>query len=221
MIRWIQRIGLTMACTLALSLSTVRAGEQAVARCPIMGEPVNLSVSTPTDDGPVFFCCKGCIKKYTANPGKYADAVAKQRKALAKRPKVQTTCPISGKPVDKKVFTEYNGKKVYFCCEDCISRFNEAPDKHKKALANSYTYQTKCPVMGGSINPKSFSILPTGEKIYYCCPGCENKLLADPAKYAPKLAAQGIVIDVNKLKEKAAPGHEGHDHSGHGDHDGH
>ena len=54
--------------------------------------------------------------------------------------------------------------------------------------------------MGGEIDPKSSTVLPTGETIYYCCKGCAKKLLADPGKYAPKLASQGVHINVSKIK---------------------
>lgn len=183
-----------------------------------MGEAVNLSVSTATDDGPVFFCCKGCIRKYKAEPAKYAAKVAAQRKALADRPRVQVTCPVSKEPVNQKVFIEQEGRKVYFCCEDCVKEYKADPGKHKVALANSYSYQTKCPVMGEPINPKASTTLSTGETIYYCCKRCDKKLLADPAKYDKNLLAQGIHIDW----EKAKATHGGHDdHGGHGGHDDH
>jgi YHS domain-containing protein len=222
--------GMAMVVALGAGLSVAVADEQGhqgsgqkgeatpLPLCPVMGEPVDFSASVATDDGPVYFCCKNCIEKYQANPAKYAEKVAAQRKALADRPKVQVTCPVTGKPVDPNMFTEYQGKKVYFCSSACISRFKGNPDKYRARLANSYTYQTKWPVMGGDISPKAFSVLPTGQKIYYCCPGCEKKLLADPAKYAPKLAAQGINIDPAKITGAKAGGkgehhgHEGHDH---------
>ncbi len=35
-----------------------------------------------------------------------------------------------GNPIDKSVFTEYKGKKVYFCCPACIEEFNKDPDKY-------------------------------------------------------------------------------------------
>lgn len=45
-----------------------------------------------------------------------------------------TTCPIMGDPIDKNVFTTYEGKKVYFCCEDCIPKFKKNPGKYLTAL---------------------------------------------------------------------------------------
>ena len=185
-------------------------------KCPVTGEPVNLAVSVSTDDGPVFFCCEGCVKKYKASPDKYAAKVAAQRAALAKLARVQVTCPVTGEPIDGKTSIEYKGEKVSFCCPGCVDKFKADPDKYKTALANSYTYQTKCPVMGGDIDPKSFTTLAGGQKIYFCCPACEKKLFDDPAKYASNLEAQGYKFNPEQLK----PAKEGNDH-GHGDAHGH
>lgn len=47
----------------------------------------------------------------------------------------QTTCPVmDGNPIDKNVFVEYKGKKVYFCCEDCKATFDKDPEKYVKDL---------------------------------------------------------------------------------------
>ena len=32
--------------------------------------------------------------------------------------------------IDKNVHTEYKGKKVYFCCSDCIEGFKKNPEKY-------------------------------------------------------------------------------------------
>jgi len=197
-------------------------------KCPVMDEPVDFFAKTMTSDGPVYFCCKDCIKKFDSHPDKYVKQVAEQRKTLAKLPKVQVTCPVSGKLVDEKTFIEKDGKKIFFCCKGCISKYAKAPGKYAARLADSFSYQTKCPVMGEEIDPKAFIKLKTGQTIYFCCNGCDKKFLKDPGKYAPKLEAQGIRLDPKKVeiaaepakKDKADPhvGHGGHEH-GH-DHDG-
>ena len=46
----------------------------------------------------------------------------------------QTDCPIMGMAVDKNVYTEYKGKKVYFCCAGCINTFKEDPEKYLSKL---------------------------------------------------------------------------------------
>jgi YHS domain-containing protein len=42
----------------------------------------------------------------------------------------QTTCPVTGGPINKDVYTIYQGKKVYFCCEGCKRAFEKKPEKY-------------------------------------------------------------------------------------------
>ena len=190
-------------------------------KCPVMDEPINLAVSVATDDGPVFFCCKDCVSKFQANPAKYATNVAAQRKALADRTKIQVICPVSKEPVDLEVFVESEGQKVFFCCKGCVNKYQREPAKYASALANSFTYQTKCPVMKEDIDPKSFATAGNGTKIYFCCKGCDKKFFADPAKYAPNLAAPGFTVNPKEMTYGPAGEEKGHDHgaNGHGGHD--
>jgi YHS domain-containing protein len=167
-------------------------------KCPVTGNPANLAVSTPTKDGPVFFCGKDCVAKYKADPAKYVEAVAAQRAVLAPRPKIQVKCPVSGEPPDRKIKLEKSGQTIRFCSEECRKKYTADPDKYSSALANAYTYQTLCPVMNEPIDPATFLKLPGGETVYICCKGCDKKLLADPAKYAPVLQTQGYTFDFPK-----------------------
>ena len=41
----------------------------------------------------------------------------------------QTVCPIMGGAINKALFTEYKGKKVYFCCDGCKEKFEAAPEQ--------------------------------------------------------------------------------------------
>ncbi|HVP12661.1 MAG TPA: hypothetical protein VMV94_15905 [Phycisphaerae bacterium] len=172
----------------------------ALPSCPVSGKPINFAVSVMTDDGPVYFCCPACPEKYQADPKKYAEKVAEQRKALAAMPRVQVTCPVSGKAVDQKVFIEKGGKKIYFCCKECPPQYEKDPAKYAAKLGGCYSYQTKCPVSGEEISPKSFVTLEGGMKVYFCCGNCIPKFEADPAKYTAKLKEQGISIDPAKMK---------------------
>jgi YHS domain-containing protein len=44
--------------------------------------------------------------------------------------KPQETCPIMGGAINKSVYTDYNGKRVYFCCKGCPETFLKEPDKY-------------------------------------------------------------------------------------------
>ena len=46
----------------------------------------------------------------------------------------QTLCPIMESPIDTDVFVEYQGKKVYFCCSDCETKFLENPEEYVAKL---------------------------------------------------------------------------------------
>lgn len=199
-----------------------QSGSAADVLCPVMGEPVNFLLSTPTPKGPVYVCCPRCIDKYNAKPEKYASQVADQRKALAKLPKIQVTCPVTGKDLDPKKFVEHDGEKVLFCCGGCVKKFKKDPAGYQVALANSYTYQTVCPVMGEEINPSVFRETRAG-KVYFCCKMCDEKLVSKPDKYLPKLEVQGIFLSSADLAgDSHGDDDKGHgDHGDHGDHDGH
>ena len=47
----------------------------------------------------------------------------------------QETCPVMGGAIDKKIFVDYKGKRVYFCCPACPATFKKDPEKYLKILA--------------------------------------------------------------------------------------
>ena len=63
----------------------------------------------------------------TAEPAEMVEAA----KAVVAEAIEQKTCPImAGNPIDKNLFTEYKGKKVYFCCPACKPKFEANPEKY-------------------------------------------------------------------------------------------
>ncbi len=48
--------------------------------------------------------------------------------------KPQTICPIMGGTIDKNIFVDYEGMRIYFCCAGCIYKFNQAPKLSIKTL---------------------------------------------------------------------------------------
>jgi YHS domain-containing protein len=55
-------------------------------------------------------------------------------KEVASAATEQTICPVMGNKIDKNIFTEYRGKKVYFCCADCKEKFEKDPEKYVAKL---------------------------------------------------------------------------------------
>ncbi|MHC4914717.1 MAG: YHS domain-containing protein [Planctomycetota bacterium] len=51
--------------------------------------------------------------------------------------KVQTTCPLMGGKINKEIYADHEGKRVYFCCKGCIPAFKKDPAKYVKKLEDS------------------------------------------------------------------------------------
>lgn len=83
----------------------------------------------------VLFFVDGC-KKQSSAPIKPANPVSATQPiaATASAAVEQTTCPVMGGAIDKNVFVEYKGKKVYFCCAQCKAEFEKAPEKYLSKL---------------------------------------------------------------------------------------
>ena len=70
-------------------------------------------------------------------PGALAhkDAPHETRSAENASEILQKTCPVmEGNKIDPKIFTEYKGEKVYFCCPSCKAAFSENPEKYLDRL---------------------------------------------------------------------------------------
>lgn len=46
----------------------------------------------------------------------------------------QTTCPVMGGKINKELFADHDGKRVYFCCPACLPKFEKEPEKYIKIL---------------------------------------------------------------------------------------
>ena len=62
------------------------------------------------------------------------DAAEKTADAVVAAVTEQTTCPIMDGRINKKIFVEYKGRKVYFCCAGCEDKFNADPEKYLSKL---------------------------------------------------------------------------------------
>lgn len=141
--------------------------------------------------------CTGqqCTAACRAKAGK-ACSLAAGKTCSMSRAKAQTTCPVMGGKINKKYYADYQGKRVYFCCPDCIAAFKKAPARYvrkleKQGVTLAGVPQTMCPVMGGEINKKYYADYQ-GKRVYFCCPACIAPFKKAPAKYLKKLDAEGV-----------------------------
>lgn len=128
-----------------------------------------------------------------------------------KQMKSQTVCPVMGGTINKKVYADYEGKRVYFCCKACIPEFNKDPAKYMKKLEETgqtaetlpvLKPQTTCPVMAGQPINRSLYVDYKGKRIYVCCGGCLAKLKKNPEKYMKKLEKMGQEAETKKSEQE-------------------
>jgi len=62
--------------------------------------------------------------------------------------KDQTTCPVIGGPVNKNIYADYQGNRVYFCCPPCIKEFKKNPEKYVKKMKEQGIDLAKSPDSG-------------------------------------------------------------------------
>ncbi|MBA4386533.1 MAG: hypothetical protein C0404_01050 [Verrucomicrobia bacterium] len=130
-----------------------------------------------------------------------------QDKKEDKKATPQVNCPVTGKPADKQLSAQKDGKIIYVCSADCVAKVEKDFDTFAKKLEGEgialAKAQTTCPVMkGGKINKKVF-VDVQGKRIYMCCPGCTDAIKKDPAKYIKILEDDGVTIETAPVEKKA------------------
>lgn len=134
------------------------------AVCPIMGGTSSDKVYVDHQGIRVHFCCPGCEGDFLKEadkhfkrmgvddvdafkkrfpPAKKADEPKKDDKPKNEIDPVRsgdvidlqnTHCPIMGGPANAKVFVDYQGIRVRFCCPGCDDDFLEEPKKYLSAM---------------------------------------------------------------------------------------
>lgn len=59
--------------------------------------------------------------------------------------KQQVACPIQGGKVNKNLYADYQGQRVYFCCAECIPIFKANPEAYLKKMRDQGVVPEKTP----------------------------------------------------------------------------
>jgi YHS domain-containing protein len=182
-----------------------------------MGGEINPEVYIEYKGVKVYFCCWGCDDKFLAEPEKYIpklpEAVQQRIRAAERRDALraelgQTTCPVTGEPVDPSIWINFKGTPVHFAApaavgtfmSDSLSYIGKLPKVMRQRIGRAEAgetvgedtpspwQQTDCPVMGNPINPASY-VDYRGVRVFFCCPGCDKQFLDEPEKYLDQLPA--------------------------------
>lgn len=110
--------------------------------CPVSGEAIDPAVFTEHKGKKVYFCCKGCINKFKAEPAKYEAVLRPTAGLIAHGQSAQEdliVCPLclsedAHTRSELQSTEEFNGLTYAFCSKGCAARFKADPPKHAKAL---------------------------------------------------------------------------------------
>ncbi len=58
----------------------------------------------------------------------------------------QENCPVMGGKINKSIYTDYNGKRIYFCCNACPEPFKKEPEKYIKKMEAEGVVFEKAPL---------------------------------------------------------------------------
>jgi len=91
-------------------------------------------------------------------------------------------CPVSGEAASKDHARDFDGGKVYFCCEKCPVAFEKDTTKyaakaHLQMDVTGQLTQTACPFTGKPINAAQ-TVDVGGVKVAFCCANCKKAALA-------------------------------------------
>jgi len=111
------------------------------------------------------------------------------------------TCPIMGKPISDKLYTDIDKGRIYICCKACIKKIAAAPDK---AYQTAYPKLEKagntiCPITGKEIPKDAPTVVLQGREIALCCEKCPTAAKAAAQVVLAKVADPKVVDVGNAL----------------------
>lgn len=113
-----------LACAVAAGATADGTEKKNVTNkvCPVSGGPVSEKYRAEYKGQYVYMCCEGCLSEFKKSPETF---VAKLSKEDQEAIKTNEVCPVSGEPVNKSLSVEFEGRKVYFCCEHCVEKYKK------------------------------------------------------------------------------------------------
>jgi YHS domain-containing protein len=57
----------------------------------------------------------------------------------------QTACPVMAGNINKDLYIDYQGQRVYFCCSGCVDLFKKDPEKYLQKMKEAGVEPEKSP----------------------------------------------------------------------------
>ena len=83
----------------------------------------------------------------------------------------QKFCPVTGEPINPKIYADYKGWRVYFCCSMCPATFRADPEKYLRIVEQELAggEMPRAPKPAATASPAT-STATTGNIAYWTCP---------------------------------------------------
>ena len=65
----------------------------------------------------------------------------------------QTKCPVMGGDINKEIYADHEGKRVYFCCASCPAQFKADPEKYLAKMKEAGVEPEAIPTETGDAAP--------------------------------------------------------------------
>lgn len=73
----------------------------------------------------------------------------------------QRLCPVmEGMPIDKSIYVDHEGKRVYFCCAGCPATFQADPENYMKHLQEIHADPNREPRVGAHDHDTTMNLSP-------------------------------------------------------------
>jgi YHS domain-containing protein len=59
--------------------------------------------------------------------------------------KTQVACPVQHGKINKDLYVDYKGQRIYFCCPECIPIFKKNPEAYLKRMEQEGVTPEKAP----------------------------------------------------------------------------
>lgn len=146
--------------------------------CPVMSGRINKELYVDVDGKRIYVCCEGCLDLVKKDPAAALKKLAELGEYAEDAPMVQKTCPIMGRPINKDLFVEYEGKKLYVCCKACLEIIKKDPAKYAKVIEDGMKQDTS---KDSAIKAEP-TVLPDAAAIVWTCSMHPQIRLAAPGK---------------------------------------
>jgi len=112
--------------------------------CPVMGEKgvVDEKIPYSVVDGKKYYhCCAGCSEKFQAETNKYLKDFSVPANVIkVDEDGKHFRCVVSGEMgtvSEKTAYSDVDGKRYYFCCDNCKKKFDADSEKFMKSMKKS------------------------------------------------------------------------------------